>query len=173
MENIVYTGTITYRKDGKINVTPLYNRLSSYYKMFLNGEIYRENCYNCKYANKNRIGDITIGDYWGIKEEHPEYLIENNGKLDLTKGISCIIVNNKQGNKMLNIFGKNLILKKTEFSKVAKHNGQLNKPTDKPKTWKQILDIYKEQGYEGIDKYYNKRLGIKKYLYKIYYKITK
>ena len=40
----------------------------SYYKSFLNGDTYRECCYSCKYANLQRIGDITLADFWGIEK---------------------------------------------------------------------------------------------------------
>lgn len=49
-------------------------RLTSYNTLFLDGDIYRENCYECPYARKERVSDITIGDYWGIECEHPELL---------------------------------------------------------------------------------------------------
>lgn len=39
---------------------------SPYYFYFLNGEIYRESCYNCRFPSEGRQGDITLGDYWGI-----------------------------------------------------------------------------------------------------------
>ena len=41
---------------------------SLYYNAFMNGLIYRENCYSCIYAGPNRCSDITIGDFWGLHE---------------------------------------------------------------------------------------------------------
>jgi coenzyme F420-reducing hydrogenase beta subunit len=46
-------------------------------------------CYNCKYATKKRYGDLTIGDFWGVDKIIPE--------IDDKKGLSAVIVNNKQG----------------------------------------------------------------------------
>ncbi len=43
-------------------------RLTSYNTFFLDGDIYRENCYQCPYAKRERTGDFTIGDYWGIEK---------------------------------------------------------------------------------------------------------
>lgn len=54
---------------------------SSYFDMFINSIALRENCYHCKYTNGKRTGDITIGDYWGIGDEHPETLEQNGGRL--------------------------------------------------------------------------------------------
>ena len=39
-----------------------------YCREFLKGTIFRENCYNCKYARIERISDITIGDFWGLEK---------------------------------------------------------------------------------------------------------
>ena len=181
-------GSITYKKikekeniknenknenENKIIKKNLYTRLSSYYRMFLKGDIYRENCYTCKYANTYRIGDITIGDYWGIQEEHPNYLTTNGGKLDEKKGISCIILNSEKGKELLDKYGDNIIKEKSTIEQVAKHNKQLREPSKKTKERTEILNKYVEQGYEGVDKYFSKQLGLKKYLYKVYYAIFK
>ena len=41
-----------------------YDALNSpYYFYFLNGEVYRDSCYNCRFASEERQGDITLGDY--------------------------------------------------------------------------------------------------------------
>lgn len=37
-----------------------------YYNAFLNCKTYREGCYNCRFANCDRQGDITLADFWGI-----------------------------------------------------------------------------------------------------------
>ncbi len=89
-------------------------RLTSYNTFFLDGFNYRENCYSCKYANSKRPGDITLGDYWGIERENPELL--KNKEYDIENGISCIIVNSKNGMKIMqNII--NLSMYETQFEK--------------------------------------------------------
>ena len=166
-------GTIKYLNANKEEKQKnLYSRLSTYYKMFLYGEIYRSNCYSCKYTNKHRIGDITIGDFWGIEEEHPEYLDSNNGEFSKNKGISCIIVNSKNGEKLLEKYGKNISLKISDYDKVAKHNKQLNSPSVEPKSREKIMNLYSNNGYKSVDKYVKKKQGIKRILYYIYYKLN-
>ncbi|HAR87529.1 MAG TPA: coenzyme F420 hydrogenase, partial [Ruminococcaceae bacterium] len=71
--------------------------LSSYYKFFVKGYIYRENCYSCKYATRKRISDITIGDYWGIRQQHPELFNDDKWFEYSYDGISCVMVNNEKG----------------------------------------------------------------------------
>lgn len=163
-------GTITYKtKHGKIKERPFYNKLSSYYSFFLKGKVYRENCYSCKYANANRIGDITIGDYWGIENQHPEYLKENGGLIDTTKGISCVLVNSCNGEELLNDCGKRLVLLESTTEKVIKENDQLNHPCKYSDEREKIFKIYQREGYKGVDKYYKKQLGVRRIIYPIYY----
>jgi len=142
--------------------------LSSYYSLFLNSDIYRENCYQCQYANSHRPSDLTIGDYWGIEEAHPEYLVSNGGNMDEKKGISCILVNTEKGKVMLTELCVGLEMKASTFAKVSAHNRQLNAPSHSSEERKVILAIYAKDGYEAVDRWYYKRFGIKKYFYYIW-----
>lgn len=129
--------------------------VSSYYYMFLKSYIYRNSCYSCKYACKNRCGDITIGDYWGIEKAHSEVLKENEYGLDYKNGISCLIVNTEQGIKVLEKYKSGLRLLDSAFEKASKENGQLNLPSfvDINKRAK-ILGIYRFKGYAEIETWF-------------------
>ena len=54
----------------KHKVLPSYD-LSPYLYSFMYGMTYRESCYECKFAKVPRQGDITLADYWGVKEFFP------------------------------------------------------------------------------------------------------
>lgn len=138
--------------------------ISSYYSFFLESETYRQSCYSCKYAGSERVADITIGDYWCVDREHPEYLEENGGTFSEKRGISCILVNTPQGEKLLANFSQKLRIEKTEFSKVAKWNAQLRNASTHTEKRKGIIDCYEKYGYKGIDKLFRKELGIKYYV---------
>ena len=66
--------------------------LDRYGKHFMEGDCYRECCYQCVYANIDRIGDITVGDFWGIDQTHPDFYS--------AKGVSSVFVNTEKGNKL-------------------------------------------------------------------------
>ena len=51
-------------EDGTTELHSYWNQC--YKRLFLLGLIARESCYNCAYADCSRVGDITLGDYWGI-----------------------------------------------------------------------------------------------------------
>lgn len=55
--------------------------------------IYRENCYHCKYARRERISDLTISDFSGLGTILPvKYRVSKT---------SCILLNSKKGAELL------------------------------------------------------------------------
>lgn len=156
---------INYQIDnGKIHSRIINAEDSSYYQLFLESRTYRESCYKCKYASQNRPGDLTIGDFWGIEIEHPEYVTENKGFIEVKKGVSCLIVNTPKGQQYLEQYGEGLNLYDTTFNKVAKHNNQLRSPSVQSIDRNEILEIYKLHGYAGVEKWFKGNLGTKQKL---------
>ena len=95
--------------------------LDPYYYHFLEGTTYRECCYRCNYCTKERVGDITIGDYWGVEKEHPEFYS--------TKGVSCLLVNSDKGMRLWNLIKSEFYFLESTFEQVARANHNLSHPT--------------------------------------------
>lgn len=161
-------GSIVFQKNNKKYKKSFKTGSSSYYSLFLQSQTYRESCYECPYAGENRSGDITIGDYWGINEVHPELLRRNGGMFDEKEGISCLIINSERGILLVKKYGNNLVLKESEFSFVSKHNSQLREPSKKGCQRDEILSILNHKGYKDLDEWYCRRLGLKRLYYKLY-----
>lgn len=153
----IYSSVVD-NNDKKLRV---YSSTSSYMYYFLNGVIYRENCYSCKYACKNRPGDITIGDYWGIEREHPE-LIESK-KIDDFKGVSVVIANTQKGIKFVDDNADLFKLFDSTFEKASRYNTQLNEPTKYDLHRVDIIEMYKNGGYSAVEKNFQKSIKFKKY----------
>lgn len=159
------TASYTCRKrNGKIKKYMLSPGVSSYYSNFLDGETYRESCYTCKYANGNRVGDITIGDFWGIEQECPQFLKENGGEFNSREGISTVLVNTEKGQRLMNEYGSALLMKEAEFCKVAKGNRQLTKPSSSSHMRTELGNAYSKRGYPGIEKCFREQLGLRLYV---------
>lgn len=62
-------------------------------QLFFKNVCLRKSCSECLFANNNRVGDITLGDFWGIQEF--------DKSLDPSKGISCVLINTIKGEKLL------------------------------------------------------------------------
>lgn len=165
-------GRIDYiRKDGLRKSDFIPARLTSYNTFFLDGDIYRENCYSCVYARKDRSSDLTIGDYWGIEIGHPELIKREN--LNERDGISCILANSEKGISLCENMEDVLQLYESEFNKVSHKNGQLNRPSSKGMQREKIFAVYKSDGYNGVEKWFGETYKNKIVLYTIYYAVPR
>lgn len=152
---------VVYEKNGKKEKTVKPSYESSFYQLFLDSSIYRENCYKCPYATENRNSDLTIGDFWGIGQEHPDV------DIDSKRGISCIIANSNKGKKIIEKYSVSLYNINSNFEKVARHNHQLSKPSKHTSEREKILELYKNGTYDDVDNYYKKTRRVKNMIKKI------
>lgn len=142
---------------------------SSYYKFFMEGEFCRESCYHCPYACANRVGDLTIGDYWGVERYDPQLLRENGGELETHKGISCLLVNTDAGQELLDVYGQAIKCFPISIENIMKINTQLRKPAEHSQLREKLLRKFAKEGYSGIEEMYGKirfksniKMGVKK-----------
>lgn len=74
------------------NGNVIYGEISNY--LYFRGLSIRECCANCYFTNTQRVGDLTIGDFWSIEKYTSKY----NDDL----GVSLILINSLVGDDMLN-----------------------------------------------------------------------
>ena len=98
------------------SITKLEKGRDPYLIAFLNSIDYTENCYSCKFATKERVSDITLGDSWGTEYKDEE-----------KNGISLILVQTDKGKALLGQASLNL--KTVNYEKAVKANHQLNHPS--------------------------------------------
>lgn len=114
--------------------------LDPYYYNFLQGNTYRESCYSCPYSQSLRVGDITIGDFWGVERCYPELF-------DI-RGVSCAIVNSDKGRFFLRSISEKIDCWEVSLNDIVNNNGNLRKPTER----KSIRDyIYREINIGGFN----------------------
>jgi len=128
--------------------------MSYYYSYFLKKHIYRDSCYNCKYACGKRPGDFTLGDYWGIEKFHPEINTKN--------GVSVLLVNSMKAQSLLSKVQENIHLIKSSFKKAKVHNRQLRKPPEKSGQREDIFNTWRRNGVNALSREYY-RLNKKRY----------
>ena len=73
-----------------------------YYNAYCKQIISRSNCYDCKFAKKERMSDITIGDFHTV-----EKYFKN---IDRFSGISMFLCNTKKGMELLNYCRQDLYI---------------------------------------------------------------
>lgn len=82
-----------------------------YTTLFFTHLAYREGCYSCKYADIQREGDITLGDFfWG---ENVMPTVSVKWKIKAEDGGSLVLVNSSKGK---NIVGFGVIKSRTLFN---------------------------------------------------------
>ena len=78
--------TLRY-EDGSQDSAPLYE--TEYGRGFGRSLFLRESCFRCPYSSLSRVGDLTLGDFWGLR---PEELPEQQ-----EKGVSLLLINTPHG----------------------------------------------------------------------------
>lgn len=106
-----------------------------YFSPFIFGENYRESCYLCKYANLNRIGDFTIGDFWGVRKKYKD--------IPFRKGVSMVLINTKKGSSFFSKFNGKFNVYDGDVNDFIKENANLIHPVVRP-------DI-RDNFYENIE----------------------
>ena len=102
--------------NAKQSVLPL--TLSSFGSGFSTGLFLRPSCYCCKYRGNRRVGDITLGDFWGIGNN----LSFNNIKKE---GVSFVMLNSKKGKDLFGLIRANLLADERNLNEASKSNSAL------------------------------------------------
>lgn len=124
---------INFREGGKY-VLSIYNEkdekvlrkslLDSYYlESFMGGSSLRMSCEECQYANPKRVGDLTIGDFWGLGKDSK---ISSKGRR-----VSLLLANNEKGLNFLARNSDNTLLEERNLAEAVQGNSQLGRPIGK------------------------------------------
>ena len=108
----------------------------TYFYAFLKGLNLRLNCYQCPYATDKRIGDITIGDFWGLNRKTMQ--TKQHGR------ISVALVNNEKGEQLWETIKGKLIWEERSLEEAVKGNHNLRKPSRCPDERMEFLNRYTE-----------------------------
>lgn len=124
---------------------------------FLGGLTFRDSCYQCDYAQKQRVGNITLGDFWKIRN-FPE----------TEKGVSLVLINNEKGKKLFETIDKKIFYEKRTLSEAYAGNAQLNHPSTPHRNRKKFIqNIIDKKSFDNFLKYLIIRERIKNWLKKI------
>lgn len=132
------------------------NAIDSFNQGFINDLYLRESCYHCK-LNKisNRIGDISIGDFWNIENfPYSREFIKNIG-------VNSVIINTQKGKELFNLlFNKNNKIYEVNKKDIISGNSNLVHSPQKTKFSNFFLENYRKQKFHSLESLINKSLGI-------------
>ena len=105
----------------------LYNKYmneDAYYHAFEEELLAKDVCYRCSYANEKRMGDITIGDFWGVSKS----------ALNGYKGkVSVALINSSKGMGLFDNTCHLFIYEERPIDEAIQGNSQLKYPIHKSK----------------------------------------
>lgn len=111
-------------------------------KNFLNHTITRKSCDNCYSKAFVSNADITLGDFWGIRNYHSDFTDE--------KGVSCVLVHNQKGLDFIEKIKPFCHLQKTHSAIISAGNTALvfsnSFNINKQAVLKKFFQIYAQNG---------------------------
>lgn len=118
---------------------PLYDVDNLYMYAFDKSAIFRKCCYDCKYARMPRIGDCTIGDFWGLGRYGIPF------KHDMMHGVSLVIVNNSKGQMLLDDLN-DVYVEKRDIKEATIENHNLKSPSTMHQQRDEIISAFLNVG---------------------------
>lgn len=121
----------------------IFNWLEDPYNyMYMLSDIYRESCYSCKYACPERVGDITLCDFWGWEKYYSEF--------PLGSTVSGILINTSAGQKIFEEIKAGFNFATADYEAIKENNGCLVKPSSRPEVRDHIFNEWKKDGFSSI-----------------------
>lgn len=122
---------------------PTYS-LSPYLYSFMQAYTYRESCYECKFSQIPRQGDITLADYWGANK-----FFEG---IDISKGVSLVLLNTRKGKTLFNEIKVKCVVYESNLSDASSYNANLITKTKRPAIRDKVFVLISEKGYNKVAK---------------------
>ena len=142
VDYVEFRTSTKYHFSAKNGISTVYSRPLNkdlYMKGFFTALYYRNSCYSCKFAQTVRVGDLTLGDFWGVS------LPEHSDKE--SKGVSLCMVNSDPGKNLMERISKNIEQIGRPIAEAVAGNRQLSHPM--PRTFRARLFqwIYPRLGF--------------------------
>ena len=121
----------------RLNDTKTFFYEDYYMKSFLSECNIRPSCFGCKSKGAKRLSDITIGDYWGVKDTCSE--------MHKINGTSAVVVHTEKGKKLFNNIKEEIVYKEVSLEDITKHNSAYYKSVTPNKN--------RNKFFKNLDKY--------------------
>ena len=106
-----------------------------YYRAFIDGLSYRPSCNVCPFRRTERISDITVGDFWGLKDSN---LFASEQNL----GTSLILPNTAKGETIVHALADHMTLVERSIQEAVDGNTQLRHPVPRTRACKIFNCLY-------------------------------
>ncbi len=124
---------------------------SSYNQLFVKKLILNRSCLSCRYRMERRVGDITLGDFWGVEKLIPS--------LRSLNGVSQVLINTAKGSSLFSNVRESanadLSIYEIEVGDKDIPKASLTGKADIPKHYEEFWDDYEKKGFEYAWKKYS------------------
>lgn len=145
-----YSNTIEFKNKTK----SMFRFNNPYMKLFLSNVCLRESCYNCKFKLGNKYSDITLGDFWGIKNYYKD-MYNNN------KGVSAIIINTSKGEKLFNEIVDEINYRECDIKEIVIGNTSLTNSCQRPESRNVFFEEMNRSSIKKLEKKYGLKISYK------------
>ena len=137
------TGWSRYRYSNRFDFADGSHRMdgsgeSLYMKLFVGGYITRPSCRHCPAKGHARVSDLTLGDFWGIWNSHPE--------LDDDRGVSLVLVHTEKGLAALGRLKKHAV----SLQDACRENPAIVRPAAPNPSRKNAMALVREGRFDEI-----------------------
>lgn len=113
--------------------------IDSYFLMFMKRVILQKACYSCIFAGAERVGDLTLGDFWGIDSE-----IEKQTDV---RGINMLFINSAKGQKLIKKNEPDIVMIPRPIEEAVNGNDTLREPTRMPVEYEEFWKLVHLKGF--------------------------
>lgn len=126
-----------------------------FWSIWLNHLMSRPSCYECHFARKERVADISLGDLWGVHLYCPELYGKNGGS-------SVIFANTEKGKDIVIKSEKFMYGHELKVKEALKYQSPMRKHIDSnPKRHEFMADLKSEMTYVKLNKKWSKKPSFK------------
>lgn len=108
-----------------------------YYEAFHYALLQRPGCYECKYATGKRVGDLTLGDFWGWRKA--------NVTMSAKEGICCCLLNTEKAKEVFPQLHINT--NSVTIDSIIKGNYHLRNKSQKRPERVKVMDTIVHEGF--------------------------
>ena len=130
-----YRVKITYKDGTEYSID---YRENEYMHGFIYNLYLRPSCFECRFKGIDRVTDFTLGDFWGVDVEEPEFYDSD--------GVSVILTHTERAERILGQIRDQMVLKKVDIKKVTRHNPSLIRSAERNKMEKLFYIDYSLRG---------------------------
>lgn len=120
-------------------------RKNNYYRSFIKDNIARPACSQCSFVYTNRVGDLTMGDFWGIQYAKPE-MFDN-------KGTSILMINTKIGEDIWNKISNRFDYEESNLEEAFRYNHK--KPIKLTEKRNEFFDRFEKEEINSLLQEFN------------------